>query len=63
MLNPKVFTKLPLSSADSTNAAVNCGSKDRFGIYRPVTAGQRAQVIADRIETQNSAERWIDFIL
>ena len=60
MLNPKVFTKLPLSSADSTNAAVNCGSLDRFGIYKPATAGQRAAVIADRIEQHNSAPFWIE---
>ena len=58
MLNPKVFTKLPLSSADSTNAAVNCGSLDRFGIYKPATAAQRAAVIADRIEQHNSAPFW-----
>lgn len=59
MLNPKVFTKLPLSSADSTNAAVNCGSLDRFGIYKPATAAQRAAVIADRIEQHNSAPFWV----
>lgn len=55
MLNPKIFTHLPLSSADSTNAAVNCGSIDRFGMYKPPTASQRAAVIADRIEQHNSA--------
>ncbi len=55
MLNPKIFTRLPLSSADSTNAAVNCGSLSRFGIYKPVTSSQRAAVIADRIEKHNSA--------
>lgn len=55
MLAPKVFTKLPLSSADSTNAAVNAGSKGRFGMYLPVTASQRACVIADKVESYNSA--------
>jgi len=55
MLNPDVFTKLPLSSADSTNAAVNCGSLQRFGMYKPPTAAQRAEVIAERIEAHNSA--------
>ena len=59
MLAPKVFTKLPLASADSTNAAVNCGSKERFGIYLPPTASQRAAVIAERIEVQNSAAVWV----
>ena len=55
MLSTKVFTKLPLSSADSTNAAVNCGSLARFGMYKPATSSQRAAVIADRIESFNSA--------
>jgi len=59
MLSPKVFTKLPLASADSTNAAVNCGATERFGIYTPPTSSQRAAVIAERIETQNSAALWI----
>lgn len=55
MLDPAVFSRLPLSSADSTNAAVNSGSLSRFGIYLPPTASQRAAVIADRIESVNSA--------
>lgn len=55
MLDPAVFTKLPLASADSTNAAVNSGSLSRFGMYLPPTTSQRAAVIAERIESQNSA--------
>ena len=62
MLNPDVFTRLPLSSADSTNAAVNGGSLGRFGSYIPPTAGQRATVIADRIESHNSAPIWMNEI-
>ena len=58
MLAPKVFTKLPLASADSTNACMNAGSKGRFGMYVPVSAWQRASVIADRIEANNSAPAW-----
>lgn len=58
MLDPQIFTRLPLASADSTNAAVNCGSLDRFGIYTPPTAAQRAAVIAERIEQHNSAAVW-----
>ncbi|EOZ5126565.1 hypothetical protein ABL975_17270 [Pseudomonas aeruginosa] len=58
MLDPKIFGRLPFASADSTNAAVNGGSVSRFGIYPPPTAGQRAAVIADRIETHNSAPVW-----
>uniref|UniRef100_UPI004047D313 hypothetical protein n=1 Tax=Rheinheimera sp. TaxID=1869214 RepID=UPI004047D313 len=60
MLDPKIFTRLPLSSADSTNAAVNGGSINRFGMYAPPTAGQRAEVIAARIESHNSAAFWSD---
>lgn len=58
MLDPEIFTRLPLASADSTNAAVNCGSVSRFGMYLPPTAAQRAAVIADRIEANNSAPTW-----
>lgn len=65
MLNPKVFTKMPLASADSTNAAVNCNSTawDKH-IYKPATSAQRAQIIADRVEIHNSApafdrESWL----
>ena len=58
MLDPAIFTKLPLASADSTNAAVNSGSLDRFGMYLPPTAVQRAAVIAERIECHNSAPVW-----
>lgn len=58
MLAPKVFTQMPLASADSTNAAVNSGSLARFGQYLPPTAAQRAGVIADRVEAWNSAPIW-----
>lgn len=59
MLDPELFTRLPLASADSTNAAVNCGSLSRFGSYVPPTAAQRFAVIAERIESHNSAPVWI----
>lgn len=59
MLDPAVFSRLPLASADSTNAAVNSGSLDRFGMYLPPTAAQRAAVIAERIEANNSAPAWV----
>jgi len=58
MLSPKVFTRLPLASADSVNASVNAGSLKRFGIYVPTSRWQRACVIADRVETFNSAPLW-----
>ena len=60
MLDPDIFTRLPFSSADSTNAAVNCGSLSRFGMYKPPTASQRAEVIAERIEAFNGAHIWVN---
>lgn len=59
MLDPEIFKALPLASADSTNAAVNGGSISRFGMYPAPTAGQRAEVIASRIEAHQSAARWL----
>lgn len=59
MLDPEIFTRLPLASADSANAGRNCGSRSRFGMYPAPTAGQRAEVIAARIESFNSAPRWV----
>jgi hypothetical protein len=59
MLDPAIFSHLPFASADSTNAAVNGGSISRFGMYTPPTAGQRANVIADRIEAHNSSPIWL----
>ena len=58
MLAPDVFTRLPLTSADSTNAAVNAGSIKRFGQYLPPSSAQRAAIIAERIESHNSAAIW-----
>ncbi len=59
MLDPGIFERLPLSSADSTNAAVNSGAATRFGMYCPPTNWQRAAVIAERIEAHNSAAVWV----
>jgi hypothetical protein len=61
MLNPDIFTRIPFSSADSCNAAINAGSTKRFGMYMPPTAQQRADVIASRIEASNSAAIWQRF--
>lgn len=58
MLDPEIFGKLPLSSADSTNAVLNSKSNTRFGMYKPPTAAQAASVIASRIECFNSAAIW-----
>jgi hypothetical protein len=56
MLNPKIFTKIPLSSADSSYAArqVNL-NQDRFGTYLPPKGFQRADIVASRSEFFNSA--------
>ena len=59
MLNPKVFTRLPLKSADSTNAERNGLLVERFGMYPPPSRGQRAVVIADRVENEQSASTWM----
>lgn len=59
MLDPEIFSRLPLTSADSTNAGMNSGSLSRFGQYTPPTAGQRAEVIAERIESWNSSPIWV----
>lgn len=58
MLNPVIFSQIPLSSADSCNAAINSGSKKRFGPYMPPTAAMRAAVIADRLAAFNSPAVW-----
>ena len=58
MMAPDIFTRLPLASADSTNVAQNKNSISRFGIYCPPTASQRGIVIAERIESFNSAPVW-----
>lgn len=60
MLNPTIFSQLPLSSADSTNVARNIGidaAWDRAA-YAPRSKSVRALVIADRIEHHASAATW-----
>jgi hypothetical protein len=59
MLDPAIFSRIPLSSADSTNAAQNNSQLKRFGMYVPPTSSQRAAVIAERIEAFNSAPIWV----
>lgn len=58
MLDPEVFSRLPLSSADSTNAVRNSASVSRYGMYAPPTAAQRMATIADRTEAHQSAATW-----
>jgi hypothetical protein len=60
MLNPTVFSQLPLSSADSTNVARSIGMDHAWskGPYAPMTKSTRAMVLAERIELHASAARW-----
>lgn len=61
MLNPKVFSKLPLASADSTNIGRNIGIDSAWrGTYVPPTNEARARVMRQRIEAFNSAPKWVD---
>ena len=55
MLSPKIYTKIPLASADSCNIAMNIGiDKAWKGTYTPPTKEARAQVMRARIEAFNS---------
>lgn len=60
MLDPAIFTRLPLASADSTNAVRNSSGFSRFGMYCPPNASTRMSIIADRIEAHQSAAIWQD---
>ena len=59
MLNPEVFTRLPLSSADSTNIAQNIGIDSAWrGTYQPKGKDVRALVMRERIEAHQSLQHW-----
>jgi len=59
MLNPEVFGRLPFSSADSTNVGQNIGIDQKWrGTYQPPSKEWRAVVLAERIESTNSAQAW-----
>lgn len=59
MLNPEIFTRLPFSSADSTNIGRNIGIDQAWrGTYSPPTKEARAQVMRARIESQNAPATW-----
>lgn len=58
MLNPSIFSKLPLSSADSTNVARNIGIDSAWkGTYQPRSKETRAAILVERIEGHNSADK------
>lgn len=60
MLNPEIFTRLPFSSADSTNIGRNVGIDVhwRNGNYLPPNKESRAAIMRTRIEAQNAPTRW-----
>lgn len=60
MLNPTVFSQLPLASADSTNVARNIGIDSKWdrAAYAPKSKSVRALILADRIERHASAATW-----
>ena len=58
MLNPEIFSRLPLASADSTNIGQNNGIK-WGGRYEPATEATKSVVIAERIELAECAVIWV----
>lgn len=59
MLSPAIFSRIPLSSADSCNVAMNIGVDVKWkGTYQPLTEATRALVIAERIEQHAAASTW-----
>jgi hypothetical protein len=59
MLDPTVFSHLPLSSADSTNVARNIGIDSAWkGTYVPQSREVRAAIMMERVESHCSAKRW-----
>lgn len=59
MLNPTIFSHVPLSSADSCNVALNIGKDVKWtGTYQPLTESMRSLVLAERIERHAAARTW-----
>jgi hypothetical protein len=59
MMDPGIFSRLPLSSADSTSVARNIGLDSRWrGTYTPASKAARGIVLAERIERHQSAAAW-----
>ena len=56
MLDPEIFTRLPLSSADSTAVARSIGLDSKWtGSYKPPTKTARGILMRQRIEHHNSS--------
>lgn len=59
MLDAKIFSKIPLSSADSTHIARSLAYDIRWtGAYVPITDPARAFVMANRVEHAAAASIW-----
>lgn len=59
MLDPVIFARLPLASADSTNIARNIGIDSAWtGTYRPPTKEARADIMRARIEAHQALTFW-----
>lgn len=59
MLDPEIFTRIPFSSADSTNIARNIGLDSRWnGSYVPYGKAAKAKVIRQRVESNQAPGRW-----
>lgn len=59
MLDPVIFSHLPLASADSCNVARNVGIDQAWnGPYAPRSRSMRALIMMERIEAHASAARW-----
>lgn len=60
MLNPKIFTKMPLHSADSVTVGRNVNIDKVWGTGRksPRTKSVRALLMVDQIEGFNGASQW-----
>lgn len=60
MLDPTIFSHIPLSSADSTNVSRNIGIDKQWdnAPYAPKSRMMRALIMAERIEIHASASRW-----
>jgi len=59
MLDPKVFGKMPLASADSCNVGINKGLDNSWiGAKAPKSPWVKALVLVDRIENSPAASRW-----
>ena len=64
MLNPGVFSKLQLASADSCNVARNVGLDSRWkGAYIPESRAVRALILMERIEKHASSTLWSEAVI